>query len=121
MRAPAQMEFSNGDREFPNGLEIEFYNKQGKLNSTLKADYVHYNKNQELYTGTGNVVIVNKEEKQTLYTDFLHWSRLEHRIFTNRFVKIITPDETLTGYGLTSQEDFSSYKILKPSGTIPSN
>jgi LPS export ABC transporter protein LptC len=118
LTAPLQLEFSNGDREFPKGMHVEFFNDKEELESTLTADYVHYNKMQELYTATGNVIIQSLAEQKTMTTELLHWSRVERRIFTNRFVKIVTPKETLTGTGLTAREDFSSYQILKPSGIL---
>lgn len=99
-------------------MHVEFFNDKEELESTLTADYVHYNKMQELYTATGNVIIQSLAEQKTMTTELLHWSRVERRIFTNRFVKIVTPKETLTGTGLTAREDFSSYQILKPSGIL---
>lgn len=118
LTAALQLEFSNGDREFPKGMHVEFFNDKEELESTLTADYVHYNKMQELYTATGNVIIQSLAEQKTMTTELLHWSRVERRIFTNRFVKIVTPKETLSGTGLTAREDFSSYQILKPSGIL---
>ena len=32
------------------------------------------------------------------------------------FVKVTTPTEYLTGYGLTANQDFSRYRITKPEG-----
>jgi len=118
MKAPMQHEFSNGDREFAKGMYVEFYTHKGELQSTLKANYVHYNKLQDLYTGTGDVKIINLMEEKSLTTELLHWSRTEKRIFTNKFVTIKNKGEILNGTGLSASQDFKTYRILKPSGVL---
>lgn len=118
MKAPMQHEFSNGDREFAKGMFVEFFNNKGQVQSTLEADYVHYSKQQDLYTGTGNVKIINLLEDKSLTTELLHWSRTEKRIFTNKFVTIKNKGEILTGTGLSASQDFKTYRILKPSGVL---
>src|SRR4051812_8073284 len=35
-------EFASGDREFPEGLYMEFYDETGKVGSTLKANHAFY-------------------------------------------------------------------------------
>ena len=39
---PRFLEFVNGDREFPEGLYFEFYDEEGKITSTLKANEAYY-------------------------------------------------------------------------------
>ena len=42
MIAATVYEFENGDREFPKGLYLEFYDEEGKLESTLRANEAYY-------------------------------------------------------------------------------
>jgi LPS export ABC transporter protein LptC len=116
--AAKQFEFNNGDQEFPEGIYIEFFETDGILSSTLKADKGYYTKETDLYTAVGNVILVSLAKNEQLNTEELFWKRNEQRVYTDKFVRIESNDEILTGEGLTAKQDFSSYKILKPAGTF---
>lgn len=118
MEAPIQVEFSNGNQEYEKGMTVRFYQKDGTVKSYLKADFVHYNKVQDLYTAVGNVVLEDLVDKQQLRTQKLHWSKFEGKVFNNEYVEITTPTQILKGKGLTALQDFSSYTILEPEGQI---
>lgn len=120
MSAPQQIEYETGNRYFPNGIQIDFYDEDtAKKPSQLTAKKGKFDKNKNLYTVTEDVVIQNYVEHKKLQTEELHWNPQTHKIFTDKFVKIQTPEELLTGTGLESNEDFSSYKILKVAGIFP--
>lgn len=42
LQAQTLNEFQNGDREFPDGIYIEFYDVTGKLTSTLRANTAYF-------------------------------------------------------------------------------
>ncbi len=120
MRAPQQLEYESGNRYFPKGINIDFYDPDTtKKPSQLTAKKGKYNKLKNEYVVTDNVVIQNYIEKKKLETEELHWDPVNHKIYTDKFVKIQTPEELLTGTGLVSNEDFSSYRILKVAGIFP--
>jgi hypothetical protein len=52
-------------------------------------------------------------------TEELNWVPAKQKIFTDKFVTIQTKEEVLKGQGLEAKQDFSSYRILKPTGTFP--
>jgi len=116
MRAPRILEFKNGDREFPEGVYIEFYDVNGKLTSTLKANHAFYFKKEDQWRGRGNVEVKNMEKKQELFTEELFWNPLKKRIFTEKFVTIKLESEVIYGTGLDAVQDLSSYTIKKPEG-----
>ncbi|MEQ8573967.1 MAG: LPS export ABC transporter periplasmic protein LptC, partial [Fulvivirga sp.] len=58
---PKFLEFASGDREFPEGLYMEFFDETGKMTTTLKADEARYFKEEDHWRGRGNVVIKNIE------------------------------------------------------------
>jgi lipopolysaccharide export system protein LptC len=120
MYANKQLEFENGDREFPDGIFIEFF-EEGLITSTLKANIGYYKKDEDKYTALGDVVVNNIKEKQKLNTEELNWTPKDKKIFTDKFVRIESESEILTGEGLIANQDLSSYEILKPKGdfTIP--
>ncbi|MES2386677.1 MAG: LPS export ABC transporter periplasmic protein LptC [Bacteroidota bacterium] len=114
MHAPLQTEYNDGDREFPQGILVNFYNEQHVLSSRLTARYARFDRATEIYIGTGDVVIENFLEHKKVNTEELRWNRSDKRVFTDKFVRITTPDGLLTGTGLTAAQDFSTYRILKP-------
>lgn len=99
-------------------MYLELLNKEGAVESTFKADYVYYTAEDNLYKGTGNVVVENMETGDELTTEELFWDPDEEKFYTERFVTIVSEDEVHTGDGLVASEDFETYKITKPSGTI---
>lgn len=115
--AAKQYEFLNGDKEFPEGIYIEFYEVDGTISATLKANKAFYNKENDLYTGVGDVIVRNIKKEEQLNTEELFWKQNEQRVYTDKFVRIESEGDILTGEGLTAKQDFSSYKILKPTGT----
>lgn len=118
LKAPKQFNFESGDREWPKGLYLEYLDEDGSVLSTFKADYVYYTYKDNLYKSEGNVVVQNSETGDELNTEELFWSPAEEEFFTERFVTIQSGDEIHTGEGLRADQDFSSYRILKPQGTL---
>lgn len=118
MTAPLQTELQNGDRHFPKGVFIEFYNKQGIKTTTLRADKGFKLQLNNVHTAQGNVVVVNLEKNQTLRTELLNWNPDTKKLYTDKFVTITTPDEVLKGTGLDAAQDLSSYNIRKISGVF---
>lgn len=117
-QAPKEEHFDNGNIEWPNGLNLQYYDEFGEVSSTFKSDYAFYNHETNLYKGTGNVIVRNATNGDELNTEELYWDPTNHQFYTEKFVTIRTEDEIHTGEGLTSNEDFSIYTILKPAGTF---
>ncbi len=116
MVASKILEFKNGDKEFPAGLYLEFYNEEGILTSTLKANHAFYFKEDDKWRGRGKVEVKNLEKHQQLSTEELFWKESTHKIFTEKFVTIKLESEIIYGTGLDAAQDLSSYVIHKPEG-----
>lgn len=116
--APLQTEFANGNQEYEKGMHVSFYKTEDTVQSVLQADFVHYNKQQDLYTAIGHVVLEDVLKHEKLTTNKLHWSRVEGKVFNNEYVEITKPNQTLKGKGLTASQDLSTYTILEPEGHI---
>ena len=117
VEAPKQILFEDGDQEFPEGIFIRFYETDGTISSTLKADHGYLFGQEKRYTGVGNVVVEGLKDKNRLFTDTLHWSQTEAKVYTKARVTIIEDTDTLRGQGLEAAQDFSSYTILKSEGS----
>ena len=106
----------NGDREAPEGLFITFYEKNGSKSSTLKADYAYYTEENKIWHAQGNVIVHNIENQETLKTEELFWDPQSGDVNTEKFVKIETPEEVITGTGLVAKQDFSTWSLKQPEG-----
>lgn len=116
MIAKRILEFKDGNREFPDGVYIEFYDVTGKVTSSLRANNAYYFKKEDLWRGLGNVEVKNYEKHQQLNTEELFWRPLAKKIFTEKFVTIKLESEVIYGTGLDALQDLSSYTIKKPEG-----
>lgn len=112
------MEFENGDREFPEGVFLEFYDRTGQITSTLKANSAHYIHEEGRWKGMGDVVLRNELNFEQLNTEELYWEPETGDVYTDKYVKIESGTELITGTGLRSKQDFSEYTILKPEGVF---
>ncbi len=118
LKAPLQLEKSNGDRHFPKGVYIEFYDEKGVKSTTLKANRgIRYANN--LYNVRGNVIVNNLEKGETLNNEELNWKPETKTIYTEKFVTITTAEEILKGEGLDAAQDLSRYSIRRPTGIFP--
>ena len=111
MRADLMYEFKNGDREFPKGIYLEFYDPFGKLESTLRANHAYFFKTENQWRGRGKVEVKNIAKDNQLTTEELFWKHTEERIFTEKFVTIRQGEDVIYGTGLEAKQDMSDYTI----------
>jgi LPS export ABC transporter protein LptC len=116
MIAAVVFEFENGDREFPEGIYLEFYDEEGKMESTLQANEAYYFKKENQWRGRGKVEVKNLEKNEQLNTEELFWKPAEEKIFTDKFVTIRQESDVIYGQGLEAKQDMSDYVIKKPEG-----
>lgn len=99
------------------GLKMEFFNDSLQVDNTLTARYGRW------YEKTGNIllrdsiVVVTKKGEQ-LKTEELIWHPGVRKFYTEKFVTIITPTQTMYGDGLEANEDFSWYHIRHLKGIM---
>ncbi len=118
MRSAVQNNFENGDREWSEGFHVEWFNSRGQVTSYFKANYVYFTKEDNLYRAEGNVIVKSLAKNDELKTEELFWNQTEEKFYTDKFVTIKSEDEVHTGEGMESNQDFTEYRILKPSGTF---
>jgi LPS export ABC transporter protein LptC len=120
LKAPLRLEYQSGDQDYPKGIDIDFFDDKGQYKGKLTAETAHYDKIRKQYTGRGNVVVDNIQEKRRLTTEELHWTPENQMVFTapDMFVTIKTVKEIIKGFGLNAKQDLSKYELLKPTGII---
>lgn len=116
--APVQLLLQNNDREFPEGIYVEFFENKTEPKAILTSNYAIFYKEQNLYKISGKVVVDNKEEGKKLSTEELFWSPVTKKIYTEKHLFIETASETIEGEGMDANQDFSSYTIRKPIGIV---
>lgn len=109
-----QIQHQNGDIEFPEGIKIVFYDKNGEQTSELTAQSGYKENNSNLYRANGDVFVNNLQYKQTMRSEELYWSPETEKIFTEKFVIVETETEVIQAEGMTAPQDFSSYEFTNP-------
>ena len=118
LTTPKQLRYANDDRKYPKPVSIIFYGPAGEEVTTLRSDSGRYNKAKDLYTVMGNVIVINKQKQEKLLTPELNWNPITKKVFTDKRVVVLSQmtGEKLYGTGLDANQDFTNYKIRKPSG-----
>jgi len=118
LMAPLQLQYETGDAVYPDSLFITFFDKDGKVNNTVRANYGKYDKQKDLYFIRGNVVVHNPNKKETMRTEELFWNKQTQKIYTEKFVTIKTEDEFITGHGLETNQGFHPMRIKRVAGVF---
>jgi LPS export ABC transporter protein LptC len=108
---------ANPYHEMPSGLKVDFYGEDLKIESTLTAKSGRKFQNQGIIEVKDSVVVIN-EKGERLNTERLIWNEKTRKIYTDKFVKITTPNEVIYGEGMEANQNFTNYKIFKIKGII---
>lgn len=118
LKAPVQLLLQNNDREFPEGVYVEFFDEKKDPKAIMTSNYAIFDKDKNLYKISGKVVIDNKREGKKMSTEELFWSPATKKIYTDKFLMIETANEVIKGEGMDANQDFSIYTIRKPIGIV---
>ncbi|MGI4873733.1 MAG: LPS export ABC transporter periplasmic protein LptC [Janthinobacterium lividum] len=119
LTAPLEQRFESNDLLYPKGVIVTFYNKPGtEVVNTLQANWGKYDATKQLYIMRGDVRVLNVPQQQRLFTEEAFYNRAQQKIYTDSsmLVRVKTPGDSIVGYGLTANQDFSRYSILRPVG-----
>ncbi len=97
-------------KEFPLGGHIITYDSINVIRSEIKCKYAINYEKDKLWDLRNNVEAIN-EDGVIFNTEQLFWSEAEKRIYTEKFIKITTEDNIITGYGLEATQDLNEYEI----------
>jgi LPS export ABC transporter protein LptC len=113
LKAKKQMEYEDGNLEFPEGIEITFFDSEGNVSTTMRADKGFYERAKNLYRGEGDVRVDNLEKEQKLSSEELFWDPGSKKIYTDKFVTIQEKETLFNGTGMEADEGFNEYKLFK--------
>jgi LPS export ABC transporter protein LptC len=120
MKAPLLQKFNTDGQpyiEFPKGILLIKYDSEEKIISRITSDYAKQFEKDKKWEAKNNVIAVNAQG-DTLKTELLIWEEKAGRIYTDKFVKIIRPNQTITGIGFESDQNLQNWRINKPRGPI---
>ena len=103
---------------FPQGLYVEKFDSVFVPEALIQGDTATYFKNRQLWRLDKNVRIENTKEEVFL-TSQIFWDQRKREIYSDSFIHIETPDEVIEGYGFTSNEQMTRYRIRRTSGIFP--
>jgi len=104
--------------DFPSGFHLFVYDAKGEVETQIKCmNAIYYEKPQELWELNNDVQGINMKG-EVLNTEQLFWDMKEARLYTDKFVKITTPTQIITGTGLESDQTLSNWRIKNVSGEL---
>lgn len=104
--------------EFPEGIEVTFYNKANQPISWLTSDFAIRDQVSRMITVQKNVILRN-DQNERLDGPELIWDEKAKEIYTDRFVRITRADGSIVySYGFRSNEKFTRYELNAVSGDM---
>jgi len=98
------------NEEYPQGLNIQFYNQKNESQSSISAGYAHVDENGIITLKQD--VVIKSDRGDMLETSHLLWDQYHRKIETDKLIRLIqTSGDTTYGFGLVADEDFSSFQI----------
>ncbi len=106
--------------EMPKGIEVEFMDDKGQIESFLRAQYaISYDKSKRIIVRR-NVDVMNLKGER-FKTEELIWDQTTQKIHTDKPVWIFTQSQIIQGVGFESDQTFSRYSISNFIGTANVN
>ena len=90
-------------------IVVRLYDVEGNPSATLRATEMRYFDDDRLEAY--GEVLVDAEDGTRLITDMLMWREADQSIRTDRFVRIVTTNEDVRGYGLVADEALETYQL----------
>lgn len=122
MLAPSYRQFPDVERpymEFPDGLEVFFYDDSLRIESEISADYVIYYTDELLWHATGDVVARKLGNGDALNTEELFWDEEKEKIYSNSYTRIQNEDGIFYGkQGFESDQNLDNWQLKGTSGTV---
>jgi LPS export ABC transporter protein LptC len=89
----------------------------GKMEVEIRADSARFAMREGQFSFFGNVFAYT-HDKRRLNADVLTWYQKTGDITSSGFVRIVTPTDSIQGYGLVGKADLSEYVLENLSGSI---
>lgn len=98
---------------FPEGIYVEQFAEDFKIESTVEADTAWYYTDKNLLRLKKNVHVENIKGEQ-FDSDELFWDRQNGRVYSDAYIEIQQGESRLSGYGFESNTQMTDYRIFNP-------
>lgn len=120
--APVYKSYPRAERphmEFPEGMEVYFYDDSLKIESEIRSDYAIYYTDERLWHATGDVMAHRLTNGDALNTEELFWDEEKQLIYSNVYTRIQNEDNILYGKeGFEAQQNLDNWFLKGTSGEI---
>lgn len=120
LKSPVMERYSNAAEpynEFPEGVEVIFYDGQTEQVASLSSKYAKYYEEKKMWELKYDVRARN-ENSELLETELLFWEEEKESVYTDRFVRITGEDRIVSGTGFESDTRFSVWEIRNGNAII---
>lgn len=91
-------------------VHIAVFDTAGAIETRIMCNQATYKTRQHQFEFFGDVVVETGSER-ILRTEHLLWDEIGSRFNTSRFVTITTPQDSITGYGFSGDQDLIRYNL----------
>ena len=98
---------------FSEGLYLERFDEEFRIEATIYADTAWNFTDKRLWRLKGNVEVTNMEGDE-FKSDELFWDQQAEKVYSDEYIEIKKCDLELKGYGFTSNQEMTVYRIFKP-------
>ncbi len=121
VKTPMLNRYNSSDTTYtdcPKGIEITSFNDFGRKQAVVTADYA-CQINNNLFKATGNVVIYDIINGDSVLTEEVIWDQRKRSIYSTKQVKQVKSDGSVNyGDGFDADERFTKYTIIHPHGEM---
>ncbi len=103
--------------DFNDGFKFQVYTYKGTLDAEVECNNAKYFKDKQLWELNEDVKAMN-EKGEILNTEQLFWDMRTKKLFSDKFVKITTKSEIITGTGFEADENMQNWEINNISGVL---
>src|SRR3989304_8897433 len=112
IKADYLIKYEKKDVTLARVIQADFFDKEGKHTSVLRADSGFIHEQRQDMEVLGNVLVIT-DDGLKLETSSFGWDPKINKIVTDDFVKITKKNDIITGYGLESDSELKNIKIKK--------
>lgn len=104
--------------EFPQGVEIFFYDSLQQLSGKIQADYAIRHNQKQLIVAKNNVHIFDYAKDRELITELLYWNQNSKQIYNYHFTTLKENQQVMHGDSLSLSEDMKDLELKQIRATI---
>ncbi len=102
---------------FDKGLFLTQFDEQFHVHGYIQADTAYYYDQMRLWELRSRVRVLTKDGLR-FFSEQLFWNEGEHRLYSNVFSRVVTPERTLQGSYFWSDERMTRYYVSNSKGSF---